>query len=698
MHLKLTGHRTWAVALIALAACTAFFLGGRTQAAFIVIALGSTWSFFQTVHHRLFAVFPKRGDLPHDHIPKRLWRVFVEVILQYRVVRDRPVVGILHAFVLWGFCAFAWVSAHHLLLGLRGLDKATGVRTWYGTFVAVWAVAVLVGMIGLSFRRFILRPKALGKLSPTSGAVAFLISALMVTYLLGWRVFPVAGAAWKVNWWLHTLCFFALLVVIPLSKHFHLVLAPVTIFLRSETTSSLRALREDGEDLGMIRFKDLGRKDVLDVGACVECGRCTDFCPANLSGGTLSPKEIILDLRQGLLSGGDLVAGTAEEKKQGKVFVSEEDLFQCYSCGACEYVCPVGVEHVGRKILDLRRGLASEGRITNHRVNQLFTTMERAPHNPWGIAHDTRQKLIESKQFPVFDGTQEWLFWLGCGLSYDAHGQAVAQAMRQILDAAGVSWGVLARETCCGEPARRAGNEYLFMELSGKLVESFASAQVKKIVTCCPHCATMLDKDYRQIASYAQLGIAVWHHTEFIEEVLPKLSLEPAVMAGGYRDESLGPKDQVRATSSLTTYHDPCYLARGRGITRAPREILHAVGVTIIEAAHHGQNTQCCGAGGAQLFVADDTREPGKQRVNQRRFSELIEMQATTVAVACPYCPIMLRDAANSLKRDDVEILDIAEIVARNLGPKEESTKPRTRTQSTKKYQGNTFGGKRSKN
>ena len=480
------------IALIALIACATFFLGGLAQAVFIVIALVSVGLFFRTVNRRLFSVFPRHGDLPHDHIPQRLWRVFVEVVLQYRVVRDRPLVGMLHAFVLWGFFAFGWVSANHLLLGLQGLDRATGERTWYAAFVAVWAVAVLVGMVGLSFRRFVLRPKALGKLSPTSGAVAFLISALMVTYLLGWGVFPVGGLYWKVNWWLHTLSFFALLVVIPISKHLHLVLAPVTIFFRPETTSTTRALADDGDDLGMIHFKDLGRKDVLDVDACVECGRCTDVCPANLSGGTLSPKEIILDLREGLLSGGDLVAGTAEEKTQGKAFITEDDLFQCFSCGACEYVCPVGIEHVGRKILDLRRGLVSEGRISNDRVNQLFTTMERAPHNPWGIAHDTRQKLIESKQFPIFDGTQEWLFWLGCGLSFDPHGQAVAQAMRQILDAAGVSWGVLPRETCCGEPARRAGNEYLFMELSSKLIESFEATRVKRIVTCCPHCTTML--------------------------------------------------------------------------------------------------------------------------------------------------------------------------------------------------------------
>jgi len=637
------------IAIITLAVCAAFFWGGLTRAIFIALAAGSVWLFLKTLNRRLFSVFPKHGDLPLDHIPKRLWRVFVEVLLQYRVVRDRPAVGILHAAVLWGFLAFGWASAEHLQWGLRGLEKATGVRTGYGTFVAAWACAVLVAMMGLSFRRFVLRPKPLGKLSATSGIVAFLISALMATYLLGWRAYAVGSTAWKVNWWIHTSAFFSLLVVIPLSKHLHLLLAPVTIFLRAETTSTMRALREDGDDLGMIHFKDLGRKDVLDVDTCVECGRCTQFCPANLAGGSLSPKEIILDMQKGFLSGGDLVSGTAAEKEQGTVFIAEEDLFQCFSCGACEYACPVGIEQVGRKILDLRRGLVSEGRITNDKVNQLFTTMERAPHNPWGITHDTRQKLLESKQFPIFDGSQEWLFWLGCGLSFDQHGQAVAQAMKQILEAAGLSWGVLPRETCCGEPARRAGNEYLFLELSQKLIEIFKNARVKRIVACCPHCTTMLDKDYRQITSYARLNVRVVHHTELIAELLPRLPLKPSM--------------------GMATYHDPCYLARGRGITAAPRSILRTCGVSVTEAAHHGQNTQCCGAGGAQLFVADDQRGQGQERVNQLRFAQLIETKAATVVVACPHCPTMLRDAANTIKRDDVEILDVAEILAKRIPP-----------------------------
>ena len=649
MNFRLTAmnEKYWMIATVAIVFAVVLPLGGLSRAAFCALCVGSVWLFLATINRRLSSVLTRRWDVRLDNIPQRLWRVFVEVILQYRVVRDRPLVGILHALVVWGFLAFAWVSAEHLKMGFLGLENAEPMQGWYGTFAAAWAFAVIAGIAGLTFRRFVLRPKALGKLSPTSGLVAFLITALMVTYLLGWRVFPAGSAAWKINWWLHTISFLSILVVIPQSKHLHLLLSPITIFLRSETTSAIRPLREEGEDLGMIHFKDFDVKDILDVNACVECGRCTQFCPANLAGESLNPKEVILDLQRGALSGGDIVAGTPEEKADKKVSVSEIDLFQCLSCGACEYVCPVGIEHVGRKILDMRRGLVSEGRVTNEKVVQLFTTMERAPHNPWGIAQDARKKLIDANQFPIFDGKQEWLFWLGCGLSFDPHGQAVALAMKQILDASGVSWGVLARETCCGEPARRAGNEYLFLQLSEKLIETFANARAKNIVSCDPHCTMMLDKDYRQIAAYQKLGTRVLHHSELIAQLLPQLSVE--------------------SSAATVTYHDPCYLARGRGITEQPREILRTAGFAITEPPHHGKNTQCCGAGGAQLFIADDTQGHDKGRVNQLRFAQIAETKASTVVVACPYCPIMLRDAANHAKRDDIEILDLAEVVAKRI-------------------------------
>lgn len=606
----------------------------------------SVWLFWNTLNRRLFVWFPKPWELPKIGIGRALRRVLLEVLLQYRVVRDRPVAGILHALVLWGFLAFAWASLEHLWLGVRGLEHAGPAHGWYGAFVAVWALAVLAAIIGLAFRRFVLRPKELGELSPTSGAVAALIAALMVTYLLGWAVFPVGTGAWKTNWWIHTLAFLALLVLIPQSKHLHLVVAPFTVFFRPDTTSATRALREeDDNDLGMIRFRDLKWKDVLDVNTCVECGRCTQFCPANITGGSLSPKHVILDMQRGLLRGGDLIAGPAADKEQGSVWVAEEDLYECLSCGACEYVCPVGIEHVGRKILDLRRGLISEGRVGNEKVVQLFTTMERAPHNPWGIGQDTRQKFVEAKQFPIFDGSQSWLFWLGCGLSFDGHGQAVALAMKQVLDAAGVSWGVLERESCCGEPARRAGNEYLYLQLAEELTETFKQNGVKNIVACCPHCTNVFDTDYRQIKAYAELNIRVAHHTELLQELLPKLPL-------------------TRSAETLA-FHDPCYLARHRGVTAAPRQVLAGCGASLREPGHHGGNTFCCGAGGAQLFITDDRREgQARERVNQRRFAQLTETKVSTLAVACPHCATMLTDAAGHAKREDVAIVDVVEILA----------------------------------
>jgi Fe-S oxidoreductase len=428
----------------------------------------------------------------------------------------------------------------------------------------------------------------------------------------------------------------------------HLVVAPITIFFRSSTTSATRALRQgDDDDFGMLTFQHLSQKDILDLNACVECGRCTDYCPANVTGGSLDPKKVILQMQQGWLRGGETVAGTAEEVRNGKAWVSELDLYQCLSCGACEEACPVGIEHVGAKILDLRRGLVSAGRTHSDKLTDLFNTMERAPHNPLGLSHDVRQKFIETAGFPVFDGSQEWLFWLGCGNSYDPHGQEVARAMQKLLDAAGVRWGVLQRETCCGEPARRAGNEYLYMEFSEKVIDALQSKRVKQLVTCDPHCARMFDGDYRQNAAYQNLGIRVEHHSELLEELKARLPLKPAAQA--------------------VTFHDPCYLARGRGITQQPRTLLHAAGAQVFEPVLTGKQTFCCGAGGGQLYLADDRAESQGGRVNSKRFEQLTVTGAATIAVACPYCPIMLNDAAHAAGREDVRIADVAELLAERL-------------------------------
>ncbi|MDA1313646.1 MAG: (Fe-S)-binding protein [Acidobacteria bacterium] len=618
----------------------------------ILLIAASAGYFLYTVSQRLQFSKSSRRPLPWDRAGARFWRVLREVVLQTRVIRERPVAGVLHALVMWGFAVFAWATFEHFVQGFHGLETVrpdtTPDPTWYGAFAAVWAVAVLVGISGLSFRRFVLRPKALGKPSPSSAVVALLIVILMLTYLAGWAWLEPGSPSWRANWWTHVFSVLAMLWVIPKSKHLHLLLGPVAIFFRSETTSGMRPLREDDDDdLGLLCFGELSPKDLLDVSACVECGRCSDVCPANRVGQTLDPKQIILRLQHGLLAGAEGIAGTAAQVQKGDYWVSEDDLFQCLSCGACEEACPVGIEHVGAKILDMRRGLVSEGRTHNDKLSSLFTTMERSPHNPWGVSHETRRKLIETEEFPVFDGSQEWLFWLGCGVSYDPHGQDVARAMRKILDAAGVSWGVLARETCCGEPARRAGNEYLYMELSEKVIDSFRSAKVKNLVTCCPHCTRMLDVDYRQNKSYEELGVRVVHHTELLAELAPSLHLNPQ--------------------TETVTFHDPCYLARGRGVTEQPRAALAATGAQLVETENNRSRTFCCGAGGAQLFIADDKSDPPGGRINHQRFAQLAATGASKVAVACPYCPIMLKDAASQAGRDDIVVADVAEILADRL-------------------------------
>ncbi len=619
-----------------------------TQIALLLLLLAALAYFLRTVYTRLEKMRRAEPPLPRIDLRRRLVSTFLEVMLQTRVIRDRPLAGLLHALVMWGFFAFGWVSIEHIHQGFVGLEEAAPAQSWYGTFAAVWAVAVLVGIVGLAYRRFIVRPPTLGEISSSSGFVAVLIVLLMVTYLAGRQGLEAGSTAWIINWWLHTVSLAGMLFLIPNSKHLHLVTGPIAILFRGETTSGMRPLREeDDDDFGMLHFGDLSAKDILDVNSCVECGRCGDACPANAIGGTLNPKEVILQMQHGLLAGAEVIAGTTAEVERGEAWIREDDLFQCLSCGACEQICPVGIEHVGAKILDLRRGLVSEGRTHNDKVSELFTAMERAPHNPWKVSHDTRAKFIEGEEFPIFDGTADWLLWLGCGNSYDPHGQDVARAMAKILDAAGVSWGVLRRETCCGEPARRAGNEYLYMELSEKVIESFASHNVKNLVTCCPHCTRMLDVDYRQNEAFEKLGIRVVHHTELIEELRHKLKVQPS--------------------AEPVVYHDPCYLARGRGITEQPRALLDACGVELTEPARHGKDVFCCGAGGAQIFIADDRVELPGGRVNHKRFAELAATGASTVAVACPYCPIMLSDAAQHAGRDDVRVADVAELLAERL-------------------------------
>lgn len=595
---------------------------------FLLLIGMSGWVTLRGAQQRFGPLAGRRWDLPTDHLGARLWRMVSEVVMQKRILATRPIVGLLHALVMWGFVAFTGVSIRHLWMGIAGSAYTPDLSRWYRDFVAVWAVAVLIGIGGLAFRRFVLRPRALGPVSPSSGLVTLLIVTLMATYLM-----DHSGQS-PILWWMHTLALLAFPPVIVRSKHLHLVLAPITIFFGDPAPRSLRPLQLDADgvpqELGLTEAKEVSFGEMLRVHTCVECGRCDDFCPAHRSGGTLSPKYVMLQTKHGI--------------------IDEHSTDQCLTCGGCTEVCPVGVDPLGL-ISELKRGVINNGIIGNKKTIEVFKKLEKEPHNGWNQPTSIRTAFVTDQKFPLFEKGMDVLFWLGCGNSYDPHGQQVALAMQKLFIASGVSWGVLKDEPCCGEVARRMGNEMLFLQLSATLIQTLAEHAPSTIVTCCPHCSTMFKRDYQQFADYRVLNITTLHHTEFLQSIRSLLNLRSAEMT--------------------VTYHDPCNLARQQGIIAAPREMLRSVGATIREPAESGLRTSCCGAGGGQIFIGDEGTEKAK-RINQQRYAQLEATGATTIVVACAYCHIMQSDVADAhTTKRSMRVRDIAEVLAEQLVKKE---------------------------
>jgi Fe-S oxidoreductase len=560
----------------------------------------------------------------------RLRQFVWEVLLQGKVIRERPLPGLAHAFVFWGFCAFALITINHFAAGFGYplLSHDSAFARGYMYFVAAFAVAVAVSIAGLAVRRFVTRPIWLGEVSPESGFIAFLIFILMVTYLAAFQ-YPEATAAGRVNWWLHTLALLIFLPLIPHTKHLHLALSPVTVFLRRQGFSRIPPLSGD-EDFGLDTGKDLTRIDALQAYSCVECGRCTEACPAYNTGKVLNPKEVVLGVRDYLNA-----HGPAGEAAIVGAHVSEAAIFQCTTCGGCEYQCPVGIQHLPIMI-GLRRGRVNTGKWEDEYGAKLFEKLERNG-NSLGFAASERQKFIEKNGLPYFDGGQEYCLWLGCMGAYDPQGREIVLSLARLLRHTGVTFGVLRREKCNGDPARRLGNDYLFQQMAEQNGEYLNSAGVKKLVSICPHCVRTIGNDWREFG----LEFAIEHHSE----LLARLQL-PAPADGA------GP----------VVFHDPCYLGRYRGIYDEPRQVAGRYR-PLIEPARTRERSFCCGAGGGMMFLGE---EQGK-RVNVERAQELARSGAPVIGTACPFCQTMFRDALGTVGGDSPQLLDIAQIAARSL-------------------------------
>jgi Fe-S oxidoreductase len=561
-----------------------------------------------------------------DRLGFRVRRFLTDVVFQRQTIRERPIPGLAHAFVFWGFVAFGGYTAVEFLHGLGIVDLThAGWFAAYHFVLTPFALAVLAGIVFLFIRRAFVRPVALGAtVSIESLVIAAFIATLMITFLLTYRL-DEASLAGRVNWWVHALVILAFMALIPASKHFHLVLSPITVFLRSPELGNLPNLDFEKEQVGLETLKDLGSKSVLDAFTCVECGRCQVNCPAWGAGKELNPKEIILQTQRALLAG-------ESGKKLGEVY-SEKVLWQCTTCGACENQCPVGIEHLPI-LIGSRRGLVSNGDAPEY-LGAVYNHLERRG-NIWGLGSDQRQKFVDSAHVETFDPTKhEVLVWLGCAGAFEADFQKSLRSMFEILRKKNVRFGVLSKEKCTGDPAKRTGNEYMFQELANANIEDLKAAGPKKIVTSCPHCVKTIGNDYRKFG----YEVEIVHSSVFVEELTRDDLLDRRSPGEG----GSGSRDNV-------TFHDPCYLGRYAGTVDEPRALLTRFGADISEPERNRENPFCCGAGGGLLF-ADKEEEPGT-RISDVRFKQLQATGANTVVTACPFCSIMLKGAQASAGAD----------------------------------------------
>jgi len=595
-----------------------------------LIALGS---FTYEVLRRVFIIQKGLGSFPFDRLGERLFRVFREVLLHEKVIRERPFPGLMHAFVFWGFLVFGLVTIDHFAIGFYKPIMSESVHHAYSRIVIPFAVFVIIGILSLAYRRFINRPIALGQISPTSGLVAVFIVILMVTYIYGET--DLSPLVWKINWWIHSILILAFLFLIPRSKHLHLVLAPFNIFFRSfdqpDHTPVHIDLEGDEDELdNMLNdLTKLTKNQTLDIFSCVECGRCTDVCPANRGGGILDPKyHFIMDLRDPVLEGKDVAVLDQINVEAG---------WECTTCQACTEVCPVG-NHVEKSDEIRRLEVLVEGRVPQE-YQKLFTNLQETG-NTEGASSSSF-----ADSFPVFSPDKEYVLWLGCFARHglDPNFNKSVENFTKILDVAGVTYGVLAEEQCSGDPANRLGDKLTYTMLRDHNMEQLSDT--KKVVTLCPHCAVNLGKEYGE---YGTINYTVEHHTQVIGRLIDEGKIK--VQMG---------------ESGKVTYHDPCNLSRMLDIVDEPRTAIQAASSNFLEMEESGRNTLCCGAGGA-LWWKKETQG----RTHLVRAEQVIESEADTVVTGCNFCYGMMKQGLGPMTpegRDEVQVKDVADIVAENL-------------------------------
>jgi Fe-S oxidoreductase len=662
-----------------------------------------------------------------DQIPARLMSVGVYFFAQKKVAEEGPLhrTSKHHLFIFWGFLIITIATAD-IIIG--GIVPPLAFANWMPDllFRPLYLVVDLFNLIVLTMvtwavtRRVIVRPKLI-PMTLDAGLILGAIGSLMLSHFVT-HAYEIAGAVaaggsfnpWMpvsnalahwlspldpatahrgavVGYWLHVLIVLTFLNYLPYSKHIHLLGALPNIFARNLSDHTLDIPKinlEDETQWGVGKFEQFSWKSLLDTYACTECARCSNYCPAYNTGKNLSPMQLVHDIRYEML---DRVAladrikeqesevGTLEAYATSHGFddahphpdlvfakdklaasknqletmpkmtggrVQEDTLWACTTCGACQEVCPVFIEHP-LKIIQMRQNLVLEQEKVPAELGRAFRNIERQS-NPWGIANDKRMDWAEGLEVPTIEDNPdpEYILWVGCAGAFDNRIIKQTRAMVKVLDAAEVDYAVLGhQEGCTGDPARRAGNEMLFQMLAEQNVETLKSVGAKKIVTSCPHCLHTLKQDYPQFGG----DFEVVHHTQLMAHLVAEGKLKP----------------ETSPVETLT-YHDSCYLGRWNKEFDAPRAVIEAVGVPggYKEMERSKRHGFCCGAGGGRMFM----EEHEGQRVNVNRTDEIIATGVSAVAVACPFCNVMITDGMKERnKEEEIQVLDVAELVARSI-------------------------------
>jgi Fe-S oxidoreductase len=616
-----------------------------------------------------------------DDVPRRV-RNEAEIVLGQRKLLQRLGPGLMHAAIFWGFVVL-FPTIVLAMIGAVDRDATLpwlGHQGWFALMVDVFAVLVLCGVIAAVAIRKGQRPRRFeGSHLGEADLILALIAGIVTTLLL-WHASRIALglAEWPSSWspvsdalsnlfgdgtvtkvlervfvWAHVLIILSFLAYLPHSKHLHIATAAVNVYFgRTGPGGRIEPLDFEVADEEM-RFgagvvPDLTWKQMMDTFSCTECGRCQDACPAWNTGKELSPKLVIMGLRDQVFKDGPQLLRDVDRFEPSPLVpnaVTDNSVWDCVTCGACVRECPVSIEHIDH-IVDLRRNLVMvESRFPTE-AEPMLRDVERAG-NPWGRAQTDRAEWAEQLGVRILepgDPAPEVLYWVGCAAAFDERARTAAESTAKVLQAAGVDFAILGpRESCTGDPARRMGNEYLFQAQAEQNVETLNEAGVTKIVASCPHCFNTLGNEYPDFGGRYE----VMHHSELIAELV--------------RDGRVKPHNDERSI----TYHDSCYLARHNDVRADPRELVSAVGAPI-EMARSGKRTFCCGAGGAHMWM-----EERGGRINEERAREAAETGAGTLAVACPFCTVMLDDGVRA-RGDDLRVVDVSTLVAESLEPRGE--------------------------